>query len=140
LYCDVLSSGIPAIFRRTYRAEVHDLDGDSLVVLKDAPHFVFALSDNWSANGKPVDWGLEPIMARLKAMDIWGRQSIVDELINEYEKASESKDKDRQNNIESFLYEMHSKVKKSWSDINTSTLSKKDRRRDDEKKLKFKGV
>ena len=140
LYCDLLPSGIPAILRRTNRAELYDLSDDeeksTLVVFKDSPHLVFPLTDDWSSRGRMVDWGIEPIMARLKAMDLWANKSFMEDLILSYEKADADRAKDQRNNIESFFYDMRSQFKKDWSDINASGVAKKDRRRIDEKRIK----
>lgn len=139
LYCDELPSGIPAIFRRTVRQEVYDLDDrgkEKLVVFKDSPHLVFALTDDWSVRTEIADWGLEPIMSRLKAMDLWNNKSFMDDLIKSYEKTDEAKAKDRRNNTESFLYEFRDHVKKDWKDINTASMAKKDKRYLTDKRIK----
>lgn len=139
LYADLLPSGIPAVFRKTVRYETYVLDESeksTLVVLKESPHLVFPLTDNWSVKGHMVDWGIEPILARLKAMDLWNNESFMDDLINSYEKAEEGRAKEKRNDIESFFYEMHGQFKKDWKDINTATINKKDRRIVDEKRIK----
>lgn len=139
LYCDELPSGIPAIFRRTVRQEIYDLNdsgSEKLVVFKDSPHLVFALTDDWSVRTSIADWGIEPIMARLKAMDLWGNKSFMDDLIKGYEKTEEGKVRDRRNNTESFLYEFRDHVKKDWKDINTASMKKRDKRYQTDKRIK----
>jgi hypothetical protein len=139
LYCAELPNGKPAVFRKTIRHEVHTLDEETketLVVYKDSPHLVFPLTHNWSSHGDIVEWGMEPILARLRAMDIWQNENIVEDLIKTQEKAEQTKARDRRNNTESFLYEFRDKFKKDWSNINTASLAKKDRRYLDDKKIK----
>lgn len=139
LYCGELPSGVPAIFRRTVRQEVYDLndeDHSQLTVFKDAPHLVFSLTDNWNVAGAIVDWGIEPILARLKAMDLWQNPKFVESLIDSNEKIQAGQTKDRRNNTESFLYELRDKFKKDWKDINTSNVAKKDKRYETDKRIK----
>lgn len=88
------------------------------------PHFIMSLTDTWNASGKPVDYGVEVVIARVKAHDLWNRSDMIDELIKDYEKSYESKERDRKNNIEAFLYDFRSQFKKAFNDVNTSNLKK----------------
>jgi hypothetical protein len=90
--------------------------------------FVMALTDNWSAQGKPVPWGLEVICARLRAMDLWKSETEVDRIQIAREKEAEISRKDFRNNIEAFLSEFRRGFAKATNDINTSSLSKYDKR------------
>lgn len=139
LYC-TKKDGTICIFRKGYRTEAYDINGESLFYFRPSPYFVFALTHNWKMNGNPVDWGIEPIMARLKAMDLWKQRTIVDEIIEQQEKEAETKDRDLQNNIESFLIDFKRQFAKTFKDVNVSSLEKKDRRRKDDINLKQKGV
>lgn len=88
------------------------------------PHLVMSLTDNWNHTGKPVDYGSLVIMDRIRAMDLWRDDGFVENYIKNHEKAKESADRDRKNNIESFLYDFRSQFHKATNDINTSTLEK----------------
>lgn len=139
LFCSETSEGIPAIFRKTVRQEVFDMSEDekaSLVVFKDSHQLVFPLTDTWKVTGKIVDWGIEPILARLKAMDLWNNESLTEDLIKSYEKTEQTRAKDHRNNIESFFSDMRGTFKKDWSDINTSSMAKKDKRHLTDKRIK----
>jgi hypothetical protein len=89
------------------------------------PHFLFPLTDDWTISGRPVEWGIEVVLARIKAHDLWRDDSLAEQLIASYEKASESKDRDRRNNLESFLYDYRSTFAKATNGVNTSLLPKK---------------
>jgi hypothetical protein len=91
--------------------------------------FVTALTHNWAADGSPREWGIEVIKARLRAMDLWRDNNVVDELMLCYEKQKESERKDFRNNVESFLYDFRRQFARATSDINTSLLPKIDKRR-----------
>lgn len=92
-------------------------------------HLIFSLTDNWTVHGSPVDWGIEPIIARLKAMDLWGRSDFMDEWFKERERIEQSKRRDFRNNVESFMYDFRDQFKKATKDINTANLEKIDRRK-----------
>lgn len=93
------------------------------------PHFVFALTDTWGATGKPRDWGLEVVVNRLKAIDIWNGRDIAGELIKEHEKIDASSKRQFSNTIESFMLDFRRQFAKATNEINTSTLEKIDTRR-----------
>jgi hypothetical protein len=92
---------------------------------------VCSLTHNWSPNGEPVDWGIEPIKARIKAIDLCadGGHEFWREILKSYERQEESKERDRKNTIESNLYELHSEFKKAFKDVNTGSMAKLDKRR-----------
>lgn len=93
------------------------------------PHFIFALTRDWTAKTEPREWGIEVVLARLRAMDLWKSETVVDRVIADAEKAQESKDRDAKNNIESFLREFRREFARSTNQINTSNLAKTDARR-----------
>jgi len=135
LYCTVIQD-VLAVCRKTYKAEHYEIaPNEHLTYLRESPHLVFPLTDTWSMNGKPVDWGLEPIMAKIRAADLWKR-NVAEDLIASYEAKNETQRKDVRNQTEDFLYENHAKFKRAFADINTSSLAKKDRRYLDDKKIK----
>lgn len=88
------------------------------------PHFIFSLTDTWQPTGKPVDYGILVVMDRIRAHDLWRDDTFVENYLKRIEKEREEKDRDMQNNIESFLYEFRSQFHKATNDINTSNLKK----------------
>lgn len=93
------------------------------------PHFIFALTDNWSMKGEPRDWGIEPVLNRIKAMDLWRDDSFVENFIKEHDKKTESDDRARRSDMESFLIEFRRQFARATNDINTATMQKIDSRR-----------
>lgn len=117
------------IFRKARRYEHFEYGGVNLVYAREEKQFVWSLTDNWSTDGRPVEWGIEPLLARLADHDLH-RRDLAKEYIQNYKKADESKLRNANNNIESFLYDFRSQFKKTFSDVNTSTLKKIDKRRE----------
>lgn len=93
-----------------------------------SPHFVFALTDNWLASGKPREWGIEVILARLKAIDLWKDETVVDRIERDLEKAEQSKEREFKNNVEAFLKDFRRQFARTTNDINVSQLAKVDPR------------
>jgi len=88
------------------------------------PHYLMSLTHNWQAEGRPVDWGIEPIMHRLRAMDLWRDDNFVEQFVADNEKEEMSRERSRKNNVESFLYDFRKQFQKATNEINTSTLEK----------------
>lgn len=97
--------------------------------LADPYHSVFCLTDNWNATGKPREWGLEVIRERLVAMDLWKAETVFERTTAEAEKIAQADERCFKNNVESFLKEFRRQFAKANEGINTSQLSKVDRRR-----------
>jgi len=94
----------------------------------DPMQLVFAVTDNWNVTGKPREWGLTVIEARLQAIDIWKSETVFDRLDEQFKRSEESNERDLKNNIESFLLEFRGQFARATDGINTSGLSKYDRR------------
>lgn len=130
LYAKRNFGGMICVYRKNYRPYLAYEEGNTrLYDLMFSPHFVMALTDNWKTSGAPREWGSEVILNRLRLMDAWEDQRLLEKMDKENEKLRESKQRDFRNKTEDFLYDAHSRIKKSWSDINTATLSKDETRK-----------
>lgn len=130
LYCEKSREGKLCVYRKGQRIESYFIDEVGAVVqfVRPAPFFIFAITDDWSLQGLSVDWGIEPIMQRLKRIDSWNRD-IAEEAIRQAEEKEEAITIDRQNKTESFLKDFRRQFAKATNDINTSTLERKDSRK-----------
>jgi len=107
-----------------------DQDGKIHVTRTDpkSRSLVFSLTDTWQAQGTPREWGLEVIMARLRAIDLWKDETVLDRLELEQQKREEANRRDLSNTTESFLYDFRRQFAKATDCINTGTLEKRDPR------------
>ncbi len=138
LYAEMFEGRID-IFRNTYGHEAFDVNGHTICFIKQVPYRVFCLTDSWKAWGKPVDWGIEPIMAKLKSADLWVRD-VLKETNSQNEKIDASKKRDVSNNVEAFVKDYRKEFARTFEDVNTTNLSKRtDRRFKDDKKINLKG-
>lgn len=135
--CDGSAQAPLVIYRKLHRYEPMEVDGIIIHYQVPSPHYVFALTDTWSINGIPVEWGVLPILARLKAMDLWKKETELDRMKEHSDKVDASKEKDTRNSIESFLYEFRGQFAKATDGVNTSLMDKRrDRRFKDDLKIK----
>lgn len=137
LYARRSHLGHVSVYRNTRKAELvsHDNDGFKLYNIVNRPQHIFALTDNWTANGKPVEWGGEVVLQRLQKYDCWNRDAV-GEIVDKLEKAEEIKKKDFRNNTEAFFSDKRHVFKDAFKDIRTANMDKSEkRRRNREKKL-----
>lgn len=102
------------------RIDVYRQNRDKL----SPPHFVFSLTENWTPTGKPVEWGIEVILARLKAIDLWGNGQTADQLNEANAKIDESRERTVRNNIEGFVSEFRSQFAKATDGIRVANMKK----------------
>lgn len=88
------------------------------------PHYIFSLTEDFKQSSPPVWMGIDVVLNRIKAIDIWRDDSIREKILQDQEKAIESKERDRRNSIESFLYDFRRQFAKATDGVNTSTLNK----------------
>lgn len=89
------------------------------------PQHVLSLTHNWSMNGEPVDWGLVPLMNKIRAIDTHYGSSEIDALPEMYEQAAVAKKRDFSNKTEAFLKEFRPQFAKTFGDVNTANMDKK---------------
>lgn len=134
LYVEKNKEGKLCVFRHSIRWETYYLEDNVLLrFARPAPHFVLALTHNFKANGMDVDWGVEPIMHRIRSIDLWNRD-LCREQEEQYEKKKAGLDRESRNQAEAFASDVRPIFKKTFADYNTSSMKKTDRRRKDEEK------
>jgi hypothetical protein len=116
LSCERSGDGKLCIYRKDQRIESYDVDGVVIHFVRPAPYLVFALTDNWNIHGNRVDWGIEPIMKRLKECDLWSRD-LAKESMESIEKAKASDDRAAENHIESYLKDIRKSFARATDDI-----------------------
>ncbi len=97
------------------------------------PNLICSLTDTWVHTGKPCSWGIEVILNRIKAHDLWANNSFMEDFYKNQDKIAASKERARKSTTEDFLYSFARDFAKATNEINTSTLKKLDSRRLGEK-------
>ncbi len=126
------------VLRIGERMVSYDLGEWTLTAPVREDHFVMALTHDWSVTGRPVDWGIEPLMARLQFSDLW-RHDVASDVIRAKERQEASTDRELSNQTEAFWKDNRRAWAKNFDGVNRSNLSRPDRRYRDDKMLKLKG-
>jgi hypothetical protein len=136
LYCAEDTEGKLCVWRKISRVESYSIDGVSIGFVRPDSHRVFSLTHNWGVKGRPADWGILPIIEKLKSCDIWQRD-IVSDLEVQQEKIDKENTRAMDNQNEAFLKDFRSQFAKATNDVRVANMDmKKDLRRTNEKKIK----
>ncbi len=117
------------VYRYNTYWEPFEWQNKKYLYAKKVPQFILSLSENWLADGKPVDWGIEPLMRKIREMDQWRDDSMYENLTKQRERFKELKEREFKNNVKALAYDMRRDFAQATNDINTSTLEKTDKRR-----------
>lgn len=130
LYCEESPKGYLQVLRKTTQMKsVYLNEHDVITYSVMVPEFIVALTDNWTVKGTPVEWGLDPIMRKIIAMDTWDNKEAESyQLQSIHERSEKSKERARHHEQEAFCHEFRRGFAKAFNDVNTSTLKKIDRR------------
>jgi hypothetical protein len=113
------------VFRKVKRfVPVCENEGFRLLNLTEDKQYVFALTDNWTLSGKPINWGIDDVLGRIKKLDCWANKNLFEELDAENEKVDERKRRDLRNEMDAFWSHERDRFKTATSDILTHSLSK----------------
>jgi hypothetical protein len=127
------------IMRKCFRMVAYDVDGCTLLAPVRNDWYVMSLTHDWHKEGRPVDWGVEPLLHKLTSIDLH-RRDLAEESIKAYEKNSEAKDRALDNNLEAFWKDNRRAWAKNFEQVNRSNVTQTDRRYRDEKNKKMKGL
>lgn len=123
------SGGVIKILRESTKYDLVEIEeGLNVLVQRSTPHFVCALTQDWTMRTAPVEWGLIPIWEKFLQMDSWNRD-VLAEVEEKNTKHDQGVEKNFKNSRESFLREIRKPFARDFNDVNTSNLAKIDRRR-----------
>ena len=122
------SSELIGVYRNNVRWDTYEWYGSQLSVSRLSPEPVMFLTTTWNIHGQPVDWGIEPVMARLRESDCWNHDNL-DEVTAQNEALKRNKDQSQSNELRAMAADMRKDFAKATNDINTSSLKKLEKRR-----------
>lgn len=129
LYASRNPVGLVLILRKPDRLEASDYNQSEPDTKDLNTQLILALTDNWTVNGKPVEWGIEPVMSRIHEMDSWRDPEMTQKMRKGREREQEAKERAQKSLIRETALDMRREFAKATNDINTSTLEKVDNRR-----------
>jgi hypothetical protein len=129
LYAEQSLNGLVTVQRRSVHWQSVAWEKGVLHYSRPISQFVLALTDTWQLQGNPVDWGIEPVLSRIKELDAYRDDSMLDQMRKERERTEELKQKSFRSEIRARAYDLRKEFAQATNEINTSTLAKVDRRR-----------
>lgn len=123
LFAIKASNGMMQIYRRPDRIELCDYVPSYSSEAAIQAQFILALTDSWTLQGSPVEWGIEPVMKMLQSMDSWRDDTQLDQLKKNREQARENKERTLKNELRARAADMRRDFAKATNDINTSNLN-----------------
>jgi hypothetical protein len=125
LYAKREGTGAIHVYREGTGFYPFEYDGKNFLASYPTPYFVLALTDTWTVRGTPVEWGIEPLITRIREIDVWHDDAQASRLVEAYKKKDRQNEKDLRNKNEAFFREQRSEFKKAFKDINTSQMTSK---------------
>jgi hypothetical protein len=118
------STGVVHVLRQADKWEAADALDERLAESRLKPQYIMALTDNWTQTGNPVDWGIEPIMERIRSMDSWSRsEGILDGMIQKRQRQREDQKRALNNNLRARAADMRKDFARATNDIRFAGIS-----------------
>lgn len=127
------------IMRKKTYWETVEFEGKTIQYSRTYPDYVISLTKDWKMNSEPVDWGIEPVLNKIKESDPWRDSNYFTDFVKQRENLEAMRRESKRGQIRDLAYDMRREFARATNDINTSTLAKVDSRRDREKNWKMKG-
>ena len=119
--------------RRSERGTVYIAKREAFA-LRSPYSLCFALTDDFTLKGKPIDFGIVPIIQKIRFGD------DPDKAFAEMDRLAEEEENSKRKAAASSAHEiadrMHWDARRAWSDINTSCMDKKKEPRNGNRKSK----
>lgn len=128
LYAEKSDTLPTRVFRRGVHWESYQFEGATILYSRPNPYYVLSLTHDWSLNGKPVEWGIEPLLQRLREIDNHNHD-VLERIYEENEKRDQLNKRSKSNEIKALATDLRRDFAKTVNDINTSTLEKVESRR-----------
>jgi hypothetical protein len=103
-------------------------DGEWLSYSRPCEFPVLSLTHDWTSEGKPVEWGIEPLLGRLREIDNYNHD-VLGRIYEENEKRERVRKQSAHNNFRAAAADSRRDFAKALNDVNTSTLEKIESRR-----------
>lgn len=119
LYAIRTREGMIQIFREGQRIQDSCYDEQSVdsYILRPFPQFILALTHNWRVTGRPVDWGIEPLMKQMMSMDTWKEDRMYEKLCENREREVEIKKQSEKNEMRALIADSREDFKKAANDL-----------------------
>lgn len=117
LYCRRDAAGTIHVYRKAVRFVHFKWRGQKYAHASFYDQYIISLTDNWFHDGKPVDWGLEPIWRKFLQMDSWRDDTGYDRWAKSRDKYHEDQDRMRRNEFRAIAADMRKDFAKATNDF-----------------------
>jgi len=100
-----------------WRREWPLVRGLTPVSARPLEQFILAVTDDWTLGGKPVEWGIEPILDQLKFMDSWRDDSYYDRMMRYRENEEKLKQRSKKNNLRALAMDSRRDIAKASEEL-----------------------
>lgn len=134
-------SKVLEVYRENYTPETYDISGITgepncyLTGILPNHHYIMSLTDTWTVFGNPTFYGETYLLDRLGFIDTWKSDSMANQMEKHNEKIDQSSKRAFNNEVEAFTHDFRNDFKKTFSDVNTSSMEKIDKRKINEEKI-----
>ena len=123
LYARRCKDGVYRVFQKVKQWREHWIsDGQCIRELYDSEWVVCPLTHNWAASGRPVEWGIEPVLEHIK----YGRPDMDETRDKEFSKQEELRERANNNDLKNMALvaaeDMYESSKKAFADIRYSNM------------------
>lgn len=111
------ASGIRRVYRERPVANSFVYGGKSYVFVKTAYDWVISLTDDWSDEGRPVDWGIEPLWRKFLQMDSWRDDTGYERFVERRRRYEQDQERFRRNEFRARAADARKDFAKATNDI-----------------------
>lgn len=124
--------GTLGIMRKRRDFDFYRFEAQNFVLwfARDWEDLVLPCTDTWTESGRPVDWGIEPIFWKIQQLDGWRDDTDYDQFCKTREEKTRLRDRSFRNELRAAAADCRREFARATNDINTSTIEKKERRRE----------
>lgn len=111
------------ILRKGDRLEASDFNQSEPEIADLNPQLILSLTHDWKPSGQPVEWGIEPVLERLRSMDSWTDPSMFTRMVSKRERMESDKARSKSNEIRARASDMRQEFARATNDFNTAGMT-----------------
>lgn len=109
--------GVIHIYRKRPIADSFTFQGINYVHVQHVDDYVISLTDTWTHEGRPVEWGLEPIWRKFLQMDSWRDDTGFAKFCESRERYERDKHRMLKNELRAKAADMRPEFAKATNDL-----------------------
>lgn len=111
------AQGVIRVFRKAPIMKYFEYKGMRFGALSDQKQHIISLTEDWTMTAKPVEWGIEPLMRKISALDAWRDDSGYENFVKRRQRAEADEARMKRNDIRALAADMRTDFAKATNDI-----------------------